>query len=154
MIGQVQTLGVAAPNAPLACPAADPAYPTYTVAEDRTDFCVYTDPSGSVTDAQATTAADHIEDKYWPALTAGVGRAPKFTGELEVYLKDTSSSCNGGTGWSSNYYDTYETCITPDILFQKVLGHELTHRVQYSWDDGLGGLAAPHKTKDLQGRVG
>jgi hypothetical protein len=139
-------------QAPMACPPVNAGYPGYTVAVERTNFCVYTNASAAnpITAAQATTAADHIENKYWPTLTAELGRAPKFTGKLEIYLVHTASGCNGGTGWSINYLDTYQTCINPDINFQKVLGHELTHRVQYAWDDGSAGVAAPHQTKTFK----
>ena len=130
--------------APEACPIPGPGAP-YTSTVDRTNFCVFYD-SVTTSAAEATTAADHIEDIYWPGLTAELGLAPKATGKLEVHLLNTSS-CNGGTSWSSNNMSTYDGCITPDLLYQKVLGHELTHRVQYAHDNGVG---APHQTKTFK----
>ena len=130
-------------TAPTACPAGPGAPLTSTV--ERTNFCVYYNPAVTSL-AEATTAADHIETKYWPQLTAQLGKGPKFSGKLEVHLLDTAG-CNGGTSWGSNAMSTYDGCITPDTLYQKVLGHELTHRVQYNHDDGVG---APHQTKTFK----
>jgi len=131
--------------APFACPAG-PGAPLDSIIE-RTDFCVYYDDTVT-SDGEATTAADHIEDKYWPDLTAELGREPKFTDKLEIQILD--AACNGGTSWSSNVVTVNDDCKDPDILYQKVLGHELTHRVQYAYDDGSGSLAAPHQTKTFK----
>lgn len=130
-------------TAPTACPAGPGGTLTSTV--ERTKFCVYYNPAVTSL-AEATTAADHIENKYWPELTTQLGKEPKYSVKLEVHLLDTAG-CNGATGWSVNYMTTYDGCITPDILYQKVLGHELTHRVQYNHDDGP---AAPHQTKTFK----
>ncbi|MCL7453246.1 MAG: VWA domain-containing protein [Anaerolineae bacterium] len=111
---------------------------------ERTDFCVYYTDS-SITETEAEWAADIVQ-MYWDRFVALGFDPPKHSGRLEVHLSDTTD-CNGGTGWSSNAISTYAGCFSTDLLAQKVLGHELTHRVQYSHDDGG---TAPVQTKFLK----
>ncbi len=116
--------------APLACPAAPAGLPN-TV--ERTNFCIYYN-SASTTLAQATTAADHVED-YWERYDVDFGfLAPSVLGaKLEVQLT-VNGGCNGATSSGSNVMDTWTGCYTNPESIQKVLGHELFHRVQYSYD--------------------
>ena len=99
----------------------------------------------SISETEAEWAADIVQ-MYWDRFVLLGFDEPKHSGRLEVHLSDTTD-CNGGTGWSSNAISTYAGCFTPDLLAQKVLGHELTHRVQYSHDDGG---TAPVQTKFLK----
>lgn len=99
---------------------------------ERADFCLYYN-SGSTTEAQANQAADIIEN-YWDRYVADFGfLAPSFTGKLQIELT-VSADCNGGTSSSSNVMDAWTGCFAEDEAVQKVLGHELFHRVQYSYD--------------------
>ena len=131
----------AAPAAPSACPP----NPTGLDEEvERTDFCVYYSHN-SITDDEAEWAADWVQD-YWDRFVALGFNEPKHSGKLEVHLLDTTG-CNGGTAWDINYMTTYAGCFSNDELAQKVLGHELTHRVQYNHDTSTG---APVQTKFLK----
>jgi len=112
---------------------------------ERTSFCVYYTTS-SISHTEAEWAADIVE-MYWNRFTDLTFDAPKHSGQLEVHLSNIPDDCNGGTGWSSNAISTYAGCFVNDELAQKVLGHELTHRVQYSHDDGG---TAPVQTKFLK----
>jgi len=112
---------------------------------ERTDFCVYYD-TDSISETQAEWAADIVQ-MYWDRFVDLGFDEPKHSGQLEVHLSDIPGDCNGGTGWSSNAISTYAGCFVTDLLAQKVLGHELTHRVQYSHDDGG---TAPIQTKFLK----
>jgi len=129
----------ARPVAPEACPGNTGGLPD-TI--ERTNFCVYYDDNNgnpvnpgdppAVTTAQATQAADWIED-YWDAYVGFGFSAPAYTGKLEIQLI-RSAGCNGGTSPSSNVYDAYSGCFAVTNDIRVVLGHELFHRVQYSYD--------------------
>jgi hypothetical protein len=124
------------------CPAA-PSGLDYCV--ERTDFCVYY-TTGSISETEAEWAADIVQ-MYWDRFVALGFDEPKYSGQLEVHLSDIPGDCNGGSDWYSNAISTYAGCFVADLLAQKVLGHELTHRVQYSHDDGS---TAPIQTKFLK----
>ncbi len=124
------------------CPTA-PSGLNYCV--ERTNFCVYYTTS-SISQTEAEWAAD-VVGMYWGRFTGLTFDAPKHSGKLEVHLSDIPGDCNGGTSWGSNAISTYAGCFINDELAQKVLGHELTHRVQYSHDDGS---TAPVQTKFLK----
>ncbi|MGD2147157.1 MAG: VWA domain-containing protein, partial [Anaerolineae bacterium] len=130
------------PASPSACPAGPVDLPEEI---ERTNFCVYY-TTDSISHAEATWAADWVED-YWDRFTSLGFNAPKHSGLLEVRLLDIPDDCNGGTAWGWNYMTTYAGCFDTDELAQKVLGHELTHRVQYSHDSGA---SAPVQTKFLK----
>ncbi|MCP4537962.1 MAG: VWA domain-containing protein [Chloroflexi bacterium] len=146
MSGRLARANTTTPSVPLACPANPAGLPESI---ERTKFCVYYSHN-SITDAQAIWAADTVE-MYWNRFVAlGFGE-PKYSGKLEVQLLDTTG-CNGGTGWSANYITTYAGCFDPAEApdyeaAQKVLGHELTHRLQYAHDSGA---TAPGQTKFLK----
>jgi hypothetical protein len=112
---------------------------------ERADFCVYY-TTDSISETQAEWAADIVE-MYWNRFVSLDFDEPKHSGKLEVHLLDIPGDCNGGTSWSSNAISTYAGCFVNDELAQKVLGHELTHRVQYNHDDGG---TAPVQTKFLK----
>ncbi len=126
-----------------ACPTA-PSGLEYCIQREK--FCVYYTDS-SISETQAAWAADVVED-YWARFVDLGFDEPKYTDRLEVHLSDIPGDCNGGTSWSSNAISTYAGCFVNDELAQKVLGHELTHRVQYSHDDKVG--TAPVQTKFLK----
>ncbi|MCK4900616.1 MAG: hypothetical protein KAS38_17680, partial [Anaerolineales bacterium] len=111
---------------------------------ERPKFCVYYTTS-SISETEAEWAADTVQD-YWDRFTALGFNEPKYSTKLKVELTDTTD-CNGGTGWSSNAMSTYAGCFDVTLLAQKVLGHELTHRVQYAHDSGS---SAPVQTKFLK----
>ena len=111
---------------------------------ERPKFCVYY-TTASITETEADWAADTVQD-YWDRFVALGFNEPKYSTKLQVHLTDTGG-CNGGTGWSSNVMSTYAGCFNVTLLAQKVLGHELTHRVQYAHDSGTG---APIQTKFLK----
>lgn len=116
-------------NAPLACPAAPASLPTVI---ERATFCVYYN-TANTTAAQATTVADHTQS-YWDRYTTDFGfRAPAFTGKLEVQIVN-SADCNGGTSSSSNVFTVNNGCFGIAESMQQTPGHELFHRVQYSYD--------------------
>jgi hypothetical protein len=129
------------PAAPSACPTPSSGLPEI---EERTDFCVFYSHN-SITDAQADWAADRVQE-YWDRFVALGFNEPKHSGKLEVSLSDVTG-CNGSTGWSRNDMTTWAGCFTNDEQAQKVLGHELTHRVQYNHDTSSG---APVQTKFLK----
>lgn len=98
---------------------------------DRTDFCVYF--TASTTTAEATTVADHVQD-YWDRYeTALTFREPKHSGKLQVLIS-SDASCNGVTSSGSNQITVNQGCFADARSIQKVTGHELFHRVQYSYD--------------------
>lgn len=100
---------------------------------DGGDFCVYYN-SSDVTTTQANTAVTHIQN-YWNRYVTDFGfRAPKFSGKLVVILT-TDTGCNGGTSFSSNKLDAFTGCYNVAQDIQVVLGHELFHRIQYSYGD-------------------
>ena len=111
---------------------------------ERPKFCVYY-TTDSISEMEAEWAADTVQD-YWDRFSALGFLEPKYSTKLKVELSDTSN-CNGGTGWSSNGMSTYAGCFDVTLLAQKVLGHELTHRVQYAYDSGS---SAPVQTKFLK----
>jgi hypothetical protein len=111
---------------------------------ERPKFCVYY-TTDSISETEAEWAADTVQD-YWDRFTALGFTEPKYSTKLKVELSDTTD-CNGGTSWSSNAISTYAGCFDVTLLAQKVLGHELTHRVQYAHDSGS---SAPIQTKFLK----
>jgi hypothetical protein len=128
------------------CPSQDPGYTGLDKCVERTDFCVYY-TTDSITETEAEWAADQVQ-AYWNRFVALGFNEPKHSGKLEVYLSDITGSCNGGTGWSINYMTTYAGCWDlGDDVVQMVLGHELTHRVQYAHDTSP---SAPVQTKFLK----
>lgn len=99
---------------------------------ERPNFCVYYD-SDNVTEAQAIVAANHVQ-AYWDRYTDDFGfNEPAYTGKLEVQLTN-NAGCNGGTGPGSNVMTTWRGCFGTPESIQKVLGHELFHRVQLNHD--------------------
>lgn len=112
------------------CPS-PPYYSDLDKCVERADFCVYY-TTASITETEAEWAADQVQ-AYWNRFTSLGFNAPKHSGKLEVYLRNLTG-CNGGTGWDLDYMTTYAGCFSSDERAQKVLGHELTHRVQYSYD--------------------
>ena len=141
-----QASGTSQPNAVVDC--VDTTCPAAPVGLDkcveRTDFCVYY-TTASISETEAEWAADVVQD-YWDRFVALGFNEPKHSGKLEVQLSDTTG-CNGGSSWGSNAISTYAGCFDVTLLAQKVLGHELTHRVQYAHDTGPG---APIQTKMLK----
>ncbi|MCP5521327.1 MAG: VWA domain-containing protein [Verrucomicrobiales bacterium] len=98
---------------------------------ERANFCLYY--SGSITADQANQAADTVED-YWDRYVADFGfLTPSFSDKLQIKLT-VDNDCNGGTSSTSNVMDAWTGCFAEDEAIQKVLGHELFHRVQYSYD--------------------
>jgi hypothetical protein len=123
----------AAPRAPTACPSAPSSLPDIV---ERTNFCVYYDNDTThtnfVTDTQAGNAADIVQ-AYWDAYVGFGFNAPAFTSKLEVQLtKD--AGCNGGTSSTTNVMDAFTGCFGVNNDIRSVLGHELFHRIQYSYD--------------------
>ena len=116
-------------SAPLACPGAPGSLPDVI---ERTNFCVYYNDADT-TDAQATTIADHTQ-LYWDRYVTDFGfRQPAFAGKLEVQIVD-AADCNGGTSSSSNVFTVNNGCFAIAESVQQTTGHELFHRVQYSYD--------------------
>jgi hypothetical protein len=127
------------------CPSQASGFSGLDKCVERADFCVYY-TTDSITETEADWAADQVQ-AYWNRFVSLGFNPPKHSGKLEVYLQDTTD-CNGGTGWSINYMTTYAGCWTlGDDVAQKVLGHELTHRVQYAHDTSG---SAPVQTKFLK----
>ncbi len=112
---------------------------------ERPKFCVYY-TTDSISESEAEWAADTVQD-YWDRFVAVGFNQPKYSTKLRVELSDIPYDCNGGTSWSSNAISTYAGCFDVTLLAQKVLGHELTHRVQYAHDSGS---SAPVQTKFLK----
>jgi hypothetical protein len=132
-----------APDAPVncsstGCPAQESGYTGLDKCIERTDFCVYYN-TGSTTESQAVFAADQVQ-AYWNRFVSLGFNEPKRahppdpSAKLKVYIT-TNTSCNGGTGWDKDFMTTYAGCwaLGNDVV-QMTLGHELTHRVQYSYD--------------------
>lgn len=124
------------------CPTGQPAGLDKCV--ERTKFCVYY-TTASITETEAIWAADTIQS-YWDRFVALGFNQPKYSTKLRVELTDVGG-CNGGTGWDSNAMDTFAGCFDVTLLAKKVLGHELTHRMQYAYDTSAG---APIQTKFLK----
>lgn len=117
------------PDTPNACPPAPGTLPDVI---ERTEFCVYYNDANT-TLAQATLVADHTED-YWERYETDFGfLSPAYTDKLEVRILN-SAGCNGGTWWEWTYLEIYNGCFSVDEDIQVVAGHELFHRVQYSYD--------------------
>jgi hypothetical protein len=148
-------------NAPEACPAAPSSLPDVI---ERTNFCVYYDNDSThanfITDTQATQAADIVQ-AYWDAYVGFGFLAPAFTSKLEVQLtKD--AGCNGGTSSTSNVMDAFTGCFAVNNDIRTVLGHELFHRIQYSYDgvevkwfkEGTARAIQDHVFADLDGWAG
>jgi hypothetical protein len=136
-----------APSSPMTCTThttcpAGPGGLPFCV--ERTDFCVYY-TTNSITEAEAIWAADRVQD-YWNRFVALGFNEPKHSGKFRVELSDTAD-CNGGTAWDVNNMTAFAGCFASNERAQKVLGHELTHRVQYAHDSGAG---APIQTKFLK----
>ncbi|NJN68609.1 MAG: PKD domain-containing protein [Chloroflexaceae bacterium] len=111
------------------CPAAPAGLPDIV---ERDEFCVYYDDT-NLTEAQAEQAADDIQ-AHWDRYTDDFGfRTPLYTDKLEVRLTN-DAGCNGGTWVTWNYLTTYSGCFSIPEQAEMVLGHELFHRVQYSYD--------------------
>ncbi len=125
------------------CPASADA--ALDLCVERTDFCVYY-TTDSISETEAEWAADVVQD-YWDRFVSLSFLEPKHSDQLEVYLSDIPGDCNGGSSWDSNAISTYAGCFDVTLLAQKVLGHELTHRLQYAYDTGAG---APIQTKFLK----
>ena len=112
-----------------ACPAAPAGLPDVI---ERPNFCVYYNAANTPV-ADATSVADHTQ-AYWDRyVTDFAFEPPLFSSKLEVRLID-DAGCNGSTGSANNYMTVYDGCAgTPESL-KKVTGHELFHRVQFSYD--------------------
>ena len=121
--------------APAACPD-DPATPAgLTSTVDRSEFCVYYDPDETTAD-QAAHAADHVQE-YWDRYVTDFGfNIPLHDDKLEVWLEVVPDDCNGATGSGVNYMYAYTGCYDTPESIQKVLGHELFHRIQYTYHAG------------------
>ncbi len=125
LVGLLPTTVSAAPNA---CPSSPSGLPDVI---ERATFCVYYDDSDT-TDAEATAVADHTQ-AYWDRYTTGLGfRQPLFTNKLVVEILD-NAGCNGGTSPSSNDFNVFNGCFSTNEMIRSVVGHELFHRVQYSY---------------------
>jgi Mg-chelatase subunit ChlD len=100
---------------------------------DRTDFCVYFN-SANTTNGQATTVADHIQ-AYWDRYVTDFGFLvpASASGQLEVWIIN-NASCNGVTSAGWDHLEVNNGCFGTPESIQKVAGHELFHRVQYSYD--------------------
>ena len=119
----------AAPAAPNACVASPAGLPDVV---ERTDFCVYFD-SSVVTLDQANTVADHVQN-YWNRFVTDFGfRVPMHTGKLEVEILN-NTGCNGSTTSANNEMNMWRGCFGTAESAQKVIGHELFHRVQFAYD--------------------
>ena len=122
-------------SAPDACPATPAGFDTVINREPR--FCLYYLAS-SITAAQATTAADHVTS-YWDRYTSLPDfnfREPNHTaGTPLMVIMTVDSGCNGSTGFPpANSMNAFTGCFGTTESIQKVLGHELFHRVQFSYD--------------------
>jgi hypothetical protein len=125
VLGFLPATTYAAPNA---CPASPSGLPDVI---ERATFCVYYDDADT-TDDQATAVADHTQ-AYWDRYTTDFGfRDPLFAGKLVVEILD-STGCNGGTSPSSNDFNVFNACFSSNEMIRGVVGHELFHRVQYSY---------------------
>ncbi|MFN8446503.1 MAG: VWA domain-containing protein [Caldilineaceae bacterium] len=119
----------AQPQETNACPASPSGLPNSI---ERTDFCVFYD-QGQVTQAQATTVADHVQN-YWNRYVNDFGfQVPMHSGKLEVEILN-NSGCNGSTTSADNEMNMWRGCFGTAESAQKVPGHELFHRVQFSYD--------------------
>ncbi|MCX6045412.1 MAG: VWA domain-containing protein [Chloroflexi bacterium] len=119
----------AMPQAPNACPASPASLPSVI---ERTDFCVYFN-TANTTNAQATTVADHTQ-AYWDRYVTDFGfRVPNHTSKLEVQIVN-AADCNGGTSFGTNVFTVNNGCFGIAESMQQTPGHELFHRVQYSYD--------------------
>ncbi len=138
-----QQIAGANPAAPNACPLNEPPYADGLEIIERTDFCLYYQEgdtsdyaNGILTEADAIIAADHVED-YWDRYATDFGFLDPYIlppdTKLEV-LVESGGSCNGATNSTWSYLYTYTECYGNAESIQKVLGHELFHRVQYSYD--------------------
>jgi hypothetical protein len=117
------------PEALLACPAAPAGLPNSI---DRPNFCVFY--SNNNTAEEATDVADYVQE-YWDRYVTDFGfSAPLATGKLGVHLLDIPGDCNGCGNCVDNAMTVYSGCLAIDECIQKVVGHELFHRVQYSYD--------------------
>lgn len=131
------------PDNPLACPLNSPPYVAGMDIIERADFCVYYQEdvtsdydNGILSPADATLAADIIQD-YWDRYVTDFGfLTPAYVGKLEILLEAGGDplDCNGATGAGINYLYAFTQCYKTPESIQKVLGHELFHRVQYSYD--------------------
>ncbi len=118
----------ARPAAPNACPASATGLPDVV---ERANFCVYYNDS-NITDAQADDVADFTQ-AYWDRYVTALGfQTPLFTGKLVVEVRD-AASCNGATGPGLDYMYVNDECFSSNEQMRKVVGHELFHRVQYSY---------------------
>ena len=135
------------PSTPVNCTDTTcPSAPTgYDKCVERPKFCVYYD-TASISETEADWAADQVQ-LYWDRFVALGFNEPKYSTKLVVQLTGITDDCNGGTGWSSNVMDTYAGCFDVTLQAKRVLGHELTHRMQYAHDTGTG---APIQTKFLK----
>ena len=138
----VESVSTAVDCEDTACPTGQPAGLDKCV--ERSKFCVYY-TTASITETEAEGAADTIQ-AYWDRFVALGFNQPKYSTKLRVELTDVGG-CNGGTSWSTNAMDTYAGCFDVHLQAQKVLGHELTHRMQYAYDTATG---APIQTKFLK----
>jgi hypothetical protein len=124
------------PASPSACPASEYGLPDVI---ERDDFCVYYEEAetsnyagGVLSVEDAELAADIVQD-YWDRYDLELGfLTPKYTDKLVVDIVGVDD-CNGGTGSSLNSMYVYTGCYENPESIQKVLGHELFHRVQYSY---------------------
>lgn len=107
---------------------------------ERDTFCVYynqgdaSDYSSGILSLEDATAVADMVQEYWDRYVTDFGFAePLYTGKLEVCVR-SGGSCNGGTSASSNNFSVNTECFCEVNSMKKVLGHELFHRVQYSYD--------------------
>jgi len=124
------------PASPSACPASAAGLPDVI---ERGDFCVYyeeaetSDYAGGVLSMEDAELAADIVQEYWDRYDLALGfLTPKHTDKLVVDIQGVND-CNGGTGSTINSMYVYTGCFVDPESIQKVIGHELFHRVQYSY---------------------
>ncbi|MEW5987398.1 MAG: VWA domain-containing protein [Chloroflexota bacterium] len=132
-----QALGDLSPSAVTACSATTCPVDAATPANldscvERTNFCVYYDDSVT-TETEAETTADYVE-LYWDRYTSDFGFLSPLAllSKMAVWIQ--SGGCNGGTSYTYNYFYMYDGCFAILEDWMEVAGHELFHRVQYSYD--------------------
>jgi len=123
----------ASPLVQTTCPASPVTGLTQTLSINQ--ICVYY--GGNTTLAEAQTVGNHTQN-YWNRYVALGFQQPLFDTTLGVAILN-DPICNGGTG-AGNYFTIHQGCIQPTNMLlapeqaQLVTGHELFHRIQYSYD--------------------
>ncbi len=126
----------AQPAAPNACP--DPPadlpdvleYPNYCVYYQQGDESDY--DTGVLTEADAILAAGYVED-YWNRYATDFGFQDPLISDTKLEVRLIRDSDCNGSAWE-NYIRAYVGCYKTPESIQKVIGHELFHRVQFGYD--------------------